>query len=149
LLDSQSAASHAPRAARASAEPFSVIDVEITGPTPFRLKLRVQPELAPDLASTMASNLAGGAAGNAAGSAGSASFEITNTDGARIGASLRLDRTSFTVAGRPIDVAGQRLQVCGIDFGPIATGDVVTLARGEVRVENAFRAPLPEPVAAH
>jgi hypothetical protein len=138
-LDARAGGGTNTRGDKASTDPFNVIDVEITAPTPFKLKLRVQPELAPDLASAMARDVNG--------AQGATSFTVNEQDGERIGAVLKLDRTTFTVAGRPIDVVGKRLQVCGIGFGPLATGDVVTLARGEVRVENVFRGPLPAPVA--
>ncbi|HZM00068.1 MAG TPA: hypothetical protein VFD43_07450 [Planctomycetota bacterium] len=123
-----------------STDPFSVIEVEVTAPSPFELTVRVQPELAPDLANEMLETV-----GNAK---GERSFAIKELDGPRLGASLKLNRTAFTIAGRPIDVAGGHLRVCDVEFGPLATGAVVTLKPGEVRVDDVFRGPLPAPVEA-
>jgi hypothetical protein len=100
---------------RPSVDPYSVLDVEISAPKPFVLKLRVEPELAPDLAS----------------------------------AKLKLEQPTFTVAGRPIDVSGGRLSVCGIGLGPIEDRSVLTLQRGEVRVDDVYRGPLPAAVETH
>ena len=64
-------------------------------------------------------------------------------------ASLKLEQPSFTVADRPIDVSGGRLSVCGIGLGPIEDRSVLTLQRGEVRVDDVYRGPLPAPVETH
>lgn len=63
-------------------------------------------------------------------------------------ATLKLEKPEFTVAGRPIDVSGGRLSVCGIGLGPIEDRSVLTLRRGEVRVDDVFRGPLPAPPSA-
>ena len=61
---------------------------------------------------------------------------------------LKLETPEFTVAGRSIDVSGGRLSVCGIGLGPIEDRSVLTLQRGEVRVDDVFRGPLPAPPSA-
>jgi hypothetical protein len=63
-------------------------------------------------------------------------------------ATLKLEQPSFTVADRPIDVSGGRLSVCGIGLGPIEDRSVLTLQRGEVRVDDVYRGPLPSPPSA-
>lgn len=61
---------------------------------------------------------------------------------------LKLEQPTFTVAGRPIDVSGGQLSVCGIGLGPIEDRSVLTLRRGEVRVDDIYRGPLPAPPSA-
>jgi len=113
---------------------FSVVDVKVQTEPPLKLKVRIEPAIAPQLLQEVADQHP-------------SSFAIVNMDGARVEASMTLARPSFTLAGRTIDVAGGRLTVCGIAMGAIGDYDTITLARGEVRVEDVFRGPLPAPVA--
>jgi hypothetical protein len=113
---------------------FSVVDVKVETEPPLKLKVRIEPALAPQLLQEVADQQP-------------SSFSVGEMDGARVEASMTLARPSFTLAGRTLDVAGGRLTVCGIGMGAIEDFDTITLARGEVRVEDVFRGPLPAPVA--
>ena len=119
----------------AGADGFSLVDVEIAAEPPLKLKLRVDPALAPQLQQELAEQKP-------------SLFAIKDADGARVTLRIRIGQPSFTIAGRTIDVSGGKLSVCGIAMGAIADLDTITLARGEVRVEDRFRGPLPAPVVA-
>ena len=119
----------------AGADGFSLVDVEIAAEPPLKLKLRVDPALAPQLQQELADQKP-------------SLFAIKDADGARVTLRIRIGQPSFTIAGRTIDVSGGKLSVCGIGMGAIADLDTITLARGEVRVEDRFRGPLPAPVVA-
>ena len=119
----------------ADADGFSLVDLEIAAEPPLKLKLRVDPALAPQLQQELADQKP-------------SLFAIKDADGARVTLRIRIGQPSFTIAGRTIDVSGGKLSVCGIAMGAIADLDTITLARGEVRVEDRFRGPLPAPVVA-
>lgn len=113
---------------------FSVVGVRVESDPPLKLTVRIEPALAPKLLQELADQQP-------------SSFSIGTMEGARVEARMTVARPSFTLAGRTLDVTGGRLTVCGIAMGPIADYDTITLAPGEVRVEDVFRGPLPAPVA--
>ena len=118
----------------AASDGFSVVEVRIQADPPLKLTVRIEPALAPRLLQEVADQHP-------------SSFSIVNVEGARVEASMTIGQPAFTLAGRALDVAGGRLTVCGIAMGAIEDYDTITLARGEVRVEDVFRGPLPAPVA--